>query len=103
MTKFEVVINEKYTDNPADFYIRIAEGPFENKEFTLGRVSHQGVEADGTVLIGFDYDLITPLAEGEDKDRLEEVVASIVHQIMEDMVNAEEHVHQEEITESPIL
>lgn len=101
MTKFQIHLNEKYKEtSPADFFIQILEGPFAGVEFTIGKITHNGTDADGVLEMGFDWDPMTELDEGVSVTELEATVASIVHQIMEDMANAEEHVTQEEITES---
>ena len=106
MPKFEVKPNEQY-EIDSDHYIAITEGKFKDIHFTFGELRFQGQDEEGNGRIAFNYDLLYHpegvIMNDDLTNELEQEIGAVLHEIMTEILEKEEHEVRDTDTESTDL
>lgn len=90
MSSYEIKPNHYYKENnAADFYIEITDGPFVGLCFVFGQIEFAGETEKGEGIVNFDYNLLyipANISYEEQKFDIEQLVSSVLHRILETMV-----------------
>lgn len=92
MFKFSTHENNDFKEiSNSDHFLTIEEGEFKDISFSFGKIEFLGEDDEGQGHVKFDYDLIQVpdsiiLQENtETRERLENVIGEILHEILVDM------------------
>lgn len=92
MPKFTTHENNEFKEiSNSDHFLKIEEGEFKDISFSFGKIEFLGEDDQGQGHVKFDYDLIQVpdsiiLQENtETRERLENVIGEILHEILVDM------------------
>lgn len=92
MSKFSTHENTDFKElSASDHFLTIEEGEFKDVSFSFGKIEFLGEDDDGQGHVKFDYDLlqvpdsIILQESAETRERLENVIGEILHEILVDM------------------
>lgn len=92
MFKFSTHENNDFKEvSTSDHFLTIEEGEFKDVSFSFGKIEFVGEDDEGQGHVKFDYDLlqvpdsITLQENTETRERLENVIGEILHEILVDM------------------
>lgn len=89
----------RYKDKDSLATILIRTGNYRNVEFNFGEIHIDEDEAAGTCNLRFNYDIISDHKELDGNKDFEEILGKILHNVLEESLNAAEEKYKDELRE----
>ena len=88
-----------YQDKDVLATVLIRTGEYANVEFNFGEIHIDENEAEGTCSMRFNYDILSDHKQLEGKEEFESVLGQIMHDVLEESLNAAEEKYKNELRE----